>query len=240
LFLSTTKKLNFFTRLQKEIAGRNKTGQIVVRHRGGGLKQKLIQVDYQRWCTTKWGTCINLIPTTKRKALLMLIKYSNGMFVYNLAPFGMLPGYFVRNCQYNAGIFYEYTLGSAVFLLNAPLNALFYNIELTPKTKALYARAAGTYCTITRFFKEKEIHVIKLPTGKEITLSSYCIVTLGKVSNPIAYKMIVGKAGLNRTFNIRPTVRGVAMNPVDHPHGGRTKTNVPEVTPWGKIAKKGK
>jgi len=104
-------------------------------------------------------------------------------------------------------------------------------LELTPKRGATYSRAPGTYCTIVRYYEDKFLYLIQIPTGMQLFVSGYCFVTIGRCANPFFYKNIVGKAGLTRIRNIRPSVRGVAMNPIDHPHGGRTKTNVPEVTP---------
>lgn len=100
-----------------------------------------------------------------------------------------------------------------------------------PGNGGKYAKSAGTYCAIVRENKEKLIHFIKLPTGRGLYVSSYCVVTLGKCSNPLFYKSFFVKAGTSRIRGIRPTVRGVAMNPIDHPHGGRTKMSTPEVTP---------
>jgi large subunit ribosomal protein L2 len=96
------------------------------------------------------------------------------------------------------------------------------------------------YCSIIWGDEEKELHLIKLPTGKLLIVSSFCFATLGKNGNYWHKKEVLTKAGTRRIFGIRPTVRGVAMNPVDHPHGGRTKIVQPEVTPWGKIAKRGR
>ena len=121
-----------------------------------------------------------------------------------------------------------------------PIETIFFNLELKPALGGKYARSAGTYCTVIKEDEDKKLHTIKLPTGNTVIVSSYCLVTLGKASNPLHYKNCPGKAGFNYKKGIRPTVRGVAMNPVDHPHGGRTKTSSPEVTPWGKIAKRGR
>lgn len=134
----------------------------------------------------------------------------------------------------------EYSIGYAVFLFHVPVTTIFFNVKLAYARKGFYARAAGTFCTIFKLDKEKMVHHILLPTMSEVVVSSFSLVTLGKASNILHKREVVGKAGLNRLKGRRPSVRGVAMNPVDHPHGGRTKTNSPEVTPWGKIAKKSK
>ena len=186
------------------------------------------------------AVCINFTYDINRSVHIALIRYANGIYSYILAPQGLFYGDIVRNCQHDMIYCNGYKLGYATFLINLPLNSVFFNIELEPTKGAQYARSAGTYCVIVRQDKEKNLHTVKLPTGVFIILSSYCLVTLGKASNPQHNKEIVGKAGLTRHKGFRPTVRGVAMNPVDHPHGGRTKTSSPEVTPWGKIAKRGR
>lgn len=171
---------------------------------------------------------------------LALIKYSNGVLSYILAPQGLFYGDFVLSTQNDVLYTRDYEIGFAVFLFHLPVTTIFFNIKVDKARRSFYARAAGTYCTIFKEDEEKSVHHIKLPTTKVIIVSSYSLVTLGKASNPKHKKEVIGKAGLNRLKGIRPTVRGVAMNPVDHPHGGRTKTSSPEVTPWGKIAKRSK
>jgi len=167
----------------------------------------------------------------------MLIKYSNGMYIYCLATHGLVFGSFIKSSAEKEGLLH-YELGYSIILINIPLFSTFYNIELKPKSKIIYCRAAGTFCKNPRWDEEKQLHVIILPTGKIIKISSYCLITLGRVANLWNNKIVIGAAGYRRLNGVRPTVRGVAMNPVDHPHGGRTKTNKPEVTPWGRIAKK--
>jgi large subunit ribosomal protein L2 len=100
-----------------------------------------------------------------------------------------------------------------------------------------YSISAGTYCKVLHIYKIKKVTLIELPTKTRKIISNDSIVITGRVSNRLNTSKCFGGAGSNRRINIRPTVRGVAMNPVDHPHGGRTKTNSPEVTPWGRIAK---
>jgi len=101
-----------------------------------------------------------------------------------------------------------------------------------------YSRSAGTFCKLVSVNLEKNYAKIILPTGNLKIISIYCLVSLGRSSNIFYKNQFFSKAGYKRNLGIRPSVRGVAMNPIDHPHGGRTKSNSPEVTPWGKIAKK--
>lgn len=188
-------------------------------------------VDLYRRFSTNWAICINITYDTNRTAHIALIKYINGTYSYILSPQGMFYGNIVKSCQDHKFYTRGYRIGYAVFIHNIGINAVFFNIELEPNEGGKYARAAGTYGMVIRQDKEKGLTFIKLPTGRIVILLDYCVVTLGKASNPDHKREITGKAGLNRHRGIRPTVRGVAMNPVDHPHGGRTKTNSPEVTP---------
>lgn len=128
-------------------------------------------------------------------------------------------------------------MGFTTILKCLPELTLFYNLSINTSVGGQYARAAGTFCQIIEINRIKELVLIELPTKERRWLSWYTLATVGRVSNIFSKNQIWGKAGYFRNMNVRPTVRGVAMNPVDHPHGGRTKVNVPEVTPWGKIAK---
>lgn len=116
-------------------------------------------------------------------------------------------------------------------------HTIFFNFCLKNFKGSQYSRAAGTYCLMIQFNYEKKLALVQLPTKKTQWVSWYCIGILGRAGNIQKNKQFFTKAGFNRLNNIRPTTRGVAMNPVDHPHGGRSKTNSPEVTPWSRIAK---
>jgi large subunit ribosomal protein L2 len=188
-------------------------------------------IDFNRRFSASWAICINLTYDPNRTAYLALIKYLNGTFSYILSPQGLFYGSVIKSCQDHKFYSKGYRIGYAVFVRNISINAIFFNIELEPNEGGKYARAAGTYGMIIRKEKEKGYSFVKLPTGRLVILTDYCVVTLGKASHPEHKREITGKAGSNRHKGIRPTVRGVAMNPVDHPHGGRTKTNSPEVTP---------
>ena len=124
-----------------------------------------------------------------------------------------------------------------MFLLNLQAQTIFFNLEIIPGNGAKYSRTAGTYCTLISTDLHKITSKIQLPSLSVIVVPTTCLVTLGRCSNIYKNTCIVGNAGFNVRKGHRPSVRGVAMNPVDHPHGGRTKTNSPELTPWGKIAK---
>lgn len=131
----------------------------------------------------------------------------------------------------------KYVIGNVVFLKNLNIGSIFYNVCCKTKNKSIYARSPGTYCILLSADEINSLYRVQLPSGLVVLLDGNSSVVLGRNSNIWKYKEIVGKAGRNVIRGFKSSVRGVAMNPVDHPHGGRTKTNSPEKTPWGKIAK---
>lgn len=222
-------------------AGRNLKGLIVTRGRGSGIKRNTICVDYFRKWTNKFGLCVNLIKTSQNSSLLALLKYSNGTFSYIIASHILVPGYLTYSTIKPVALFFRYKDRCVNILLRyIDYTLLFFNIEIFKSSGAKYARSAGTFCKIVAFNLDKDMVKIELPSKKYKIVSSYCMITLGRASNYLHNKEFFTKAGFSRKLNFRPKVRGIAMNPVDHPHGGRTKTNSPELTPWGKIAKKNK
>jgi large subunit ribosomal protein L2 len=229
--LLSNSKFRHICKKMTKVSGRSNIGKITVRHRGGGKAGFVFNLDYTRRFTKKKAMCVSLNYNKYRTGLVGLIKYSNGIFSYILAPQGFKPGVFTRTCQFHKLYYNGYKTGYCVFLRYLVVNSIFFNIELEPGKGGKYIRSAGNYGVIVRKSYDGEMTFVKLPTSKLIILTPFCLVTLGKSSNRFHYKTVVGKAGLNRIKSIRPTVRGVAMNPVDHPHGGRTKTNSPEVTP---------
>lgn len=130
-----------------------------------------------------------------------------------------------------------YSISNVVFLKNLKVGSIFHSVYNKFSKKSIYSRSAGTYCTLLSIDEIKNIFKVQLPSSCIITLDLNCCVVLGRNSNIWHSKEIVGKAGRNIIKGYKHSVRGVAMNPVDHPHGGRTKTNSPEKTPWGKVAK---
>lgn len=175
---------------------------------------------------------MNLVRQSNRSAFVSLIKYSNGTFSYILASSSLIPGDFTFT-----------TIRPTIFLLktdDAACNILlryidytfsFFNIEVNKGEGGKYARSGGTFCRVVAFNLDKDIIKVSLPSGEFKFLSQYCIVTLGRASNIFNHKQFFVKAGYSRKLGFKSKVRGVAMNPVDHPHGGRTKTNSPELTP---------
>lgn len=218
-------------------AGKNIYGHTVLNHRGSGLKKSLILVDFFRRWTNKLSLCIHLTKDSNRTCFLALIKYSTGTYSYILAANGLKPGDFIFSTIRPPRFSLKYKLGCNIILRYLDYRSIFFNLEINPGEGSKYSRSAGTYCKIISMNFNKDLVKIQLPTGLIKIISIYCLVTLGRASNYNNKKEFLTKAGFNRNLGFRPIVRGVAMNPVDHPHGGRTKTNSPELTPWGKIAK---
>lgn len=188
-------------------------------------------VDFSRKSSSCLSICLNLIRDSNRTAFLALIKYSNGAYTYILAPHGLLNGFLVQTFAKPQLFSSDYKIGTHIFLKNINSRSVFFNLEISPNCGGKVARAAGVYCILLSNDLEKKISKVRLPSLKKVFVSSNCTATLGRVSNIYKNKQVVGKAGRNVLSGKRPSVRGVAMNPVDHPHGGRTKTNSPELTP---------
>lgn len=194
-------------------------------------------MNNSRISTKKLAVVVALTRDIHRTAFLALIKFSNGMFSYILAPNGLFQGSIVKTIIRPMRFSFGLQLGYQTIIGYLKMGNFIFNVEVKVGETSKYARSGGAFCKILFIDNEKRIAWIRLPTEKRLCISYYCMVVLGRASNHRNSYKIVAKAGINRKFNVRPSVRGVAMNPVDHPHGGRTKTNSPEVTPWNKIAK---
>ena len=184
------------------------------------------------------GYVASLVKTPTSQALLGLVKYPTGSLAYNLLPHGLGVGMFLR-----AFIFTEYQIiprkvGTYTTIAMFRQGDSIININSHSKRIYCWAKAAGTKCIIQYLSFSKDFYVITIPSGKKQKLPINTMVTLGQNANILHKKEVFGNAGRVRFSGTRPTVRGVAMNPVDHPHGGRTKTSQPEVSPWGWVAKK--
>jgi large subunit ribosomal protein L2 len=212
--------------------GRNGAGRITVRHRGGGAKRMLRQVDFRR---DKLGiparvAAIEYDPG--RSARLALLFYRDGEKRYIIAPHGLTVGDTVMS-----GPQADILPGNALPIRNIPLGTLVHNIELHPGRGAQMCRSAGTQAQLLA--KEGERATLKLPSGEVRLVAIECMATIGQVGNLDHENVSVGKAGRVRWKGFRPTVRGTVMNPVDHPMGGgegKGKGNHP-MTPWGKPTK---
>jgi large subunit ribosomal protein L2 len=228
----TTPEKSLVVSLKKH-SGRNNQGKITVRHRGGGHKIKYRIIDFKR---NKDGipakvSAIEYDPN--RSANIALIVYADGEKSYILAPNGLKVGEKLMN-----GSESEISVGNSLPLKNIPIGSLIHNVEMKPGKGGQLARAAGNVAQLMA--KEGKFATVRLPSGEMRHIPIECRATMGQVGNIDHELLSIGKAGRKRHMGIRPTVRGSAMNPNDHPHGGgegRTSIGRPSpMTPWGKPA----
>ena len=219
------------------ISGRNNSGKITVRYKNKGCKKSFFKVDNYRKIINKISLCIKIKKVSYINSFLALIKYSNGLFSYILSSHGFRPGDYSYTTIRPPRFSLNYNSNCVILIKYLDYSFIFYNLEIEQNKGGKYAKSAGTFCKLLNINFEKKIAKVLLPTNKLKIISIYCLVTLGRSSNIFYKNQFFSKAGYNINLGKKPSVRGVAMNPVDHPHGGRAKTNSPEVTPWGKIAK---
>jgi large subunit ribosomal protein L2 len=220
---------------KSESAGRNNAGRITVRRRGGGHKKRYRVVDFKRRKFDMPATVERLEYDPNRSAFIALIRYEDGELSYILAPQRLQPGATVIS-----GERADIVPGNAMPMQNIPVGTIIHNIEMKPKKGGQIARAAGGYAQLVG--KDAGYALLRLSSGEQRMVRAECMATIGAVSNPDHQNINLGKAGRNRWLGKRPSVRGVAMNPVDHPHGGgegRTSGGRHPVTPWG-VPTKGK
>lgn len=184
--------------------------------------------------------CLHITKDKNRSCFVALLKYSNGTFTYVLASTKMKPSEFFYTTMTPPRFSMPYKSGCNTILRYLNYNSIFFNLEINIPKGGKYSRSGGTYCKIISLNYDRDVAKVVLPTGSLKILSMYNMVTIGRASNHQNLNQFYTKAGFFRNLGYRPNVRGVAMNPVDNYHGGRTKTNSPELTPWGKIAKYGK
>ena len=214
-------------------AGRNNYGRKTSWQRGGGHKKLYRMVDFKRSKHDIVATVERIEYDPNRTAFIGLIKYEDNTVSYILAPEGLKAGDKVV-----AGLDVDIKIGNALPLSNIPIGTLVHNIELKPGKGGQIVRAAGNSASIVG--KDSGYTLIKLRSGEVRLVLSECYATIGVLSNPDQKNITIGKAGRSRWKNRRPHVRGVAMNPVDHPHGGgegKTSGGRHPVTPWGKSTK---
>jgi len=220
----------------KKNSGRNNQGKITVRHKGGGNRRKYRIVDFKRYKDDIPAKVIGIEYDPNRTANIALICYADGVKSYILAPEGLKPGMKVMN-----GPKAEATVGNCLPLSQIPLGLFVHAVELVPGRGASVARSAGNSCQVMA--RDGSRVTLKLPSGEVRIFNGRCLATVGSVGNKDWGSIKLGKAGRKRYLGIRPTVRGVAMNPVDHPMGGgegRTSGGSNPRSPWGKLAKGGK
>jgi large subunit ribosomal protein L2 len=214
-------------------SGRNNHGRITMRRRGGGHKQRYREIDFRRDKDGIPGKVSTIEYDPNRSANIALITYADGEKRYILAPGGLQVGQSILS-----GTTAEYQVGNTLPLANIPIGTFVHNVEMTAGKGGQIARSAGNACQILA--KEGEMATLRLPSGEMRRVFANCRATIGVVGNEEHNNINIGKAGKSRWLGRRPKVRGVVMNPVDHPHGGgegRTSGGRHPTTPWGKPTK---
>ena len=218
---------------QTKTAGRNNSGRITTRHRGGGHKQHYRMIDFKRDKDSIPAVVERIEYDPNRTANIALVCYKDGERRYIIAPKGLVVG-----SQINSGRTAQIKIGDTLPLRNIPLGTIIHCIELLPGKGAQLARSAGASVQLQA--RDGDYAQLRLRSGEVRKVHIDCRATIGEVSNAEHNLRSLGKAGAMRWRGIRPTVRGVAMNPVDHPHGGgegRTSAGRHPVSPWGTPAK---
>ena len=214
-------------------AGRNSYGRITVRHRGGGNKQKYRIIDFKRQKDGMTATVIGIEYDPNRSANIALLQYEDGTKAYIIAPEGLTDGMKVVS-----GEGADVKVGNALFIKDIPVGTLIHNLEIHPGKGGQLVRSAGESAQLMA--KENGYGQVRLPSGEVRLVALNCKATIGSVGNQQHENISIGKAGRKRHMGWRPTVRGVVMNPNDHPHGGgegKSPIGRPApVTPWGKPA----
>lgn len=214
-------------------AGRNSYGRITVRHRGGGNRRKYRIIDFKRNKDGMAATVIGVEYDPNRSANIALVQYEDGEKAYIIAPIGLTDGDVVVS-----GEGADIKPGNALFIKDIPVGTLIHNIELYPGKGAQLVRSAGNSAQLMA--KEGDYAQVRLPSGEVRMIRLDCKATIGVVGNQQHENVSIGKAGRKRHMGWRPTVRGVVMNPNDHPHGGgegKSPVGRPgPCTPWGKPA----
>lgn len=232
-------KSKLFSIKFKNKSGRSKYGTTILRNRCYNKFNTFIKVNLNREYLNLFAIIVSLNYISKNSCFIGLIKYSNGSMSYIKLVSGLFLGDYTKSIYAVSKVIHNFKsiLGSYIVLILAPIHFVFSNIVDANSNISKYVRAAGTFLSISKQMDEYEVFVINLPTGTNKYFSINSRATIGRNSNTLNSYTYIGKAGINRSKGIKPSVRGVAMNPVDHPHGGRTKTNQPEVSPWGWVTK---
>jgi large subunit ribosomal protein L2 len=213
--------------------GRNNHGRITARRRGGGHKRTYRIIDFKRTKQDIPAVVERLEYDPNRTAFIALIKYEDGEQAYIIAPQRLAEGDTVISAERA-----DVKPGNAMPMKNIPVGTIIHNVELKPGKGAQIARSAGTYVQLVG--RDGGFAIVRLSSGEQRLIRGECMASIGAVSNPDQSNITLAKAGRNRWLGKRPSVRGVAMNPVDHPHGGgegRTSGGRHPVTPWGKPTK---
>jgi large subunit ribosomal protein L2 len=219
----------------KKTGGRNSSGKITTRHIGGGHKRRYRAVDFKRDKFEIPGKIFGIEYDPNRSANLALIHYADGEKRYIIAPHGVKVGDIIVSSKKPDT---EVKEGNTMLLRFVPLGTFIHNVEMKPGKGGQLARSAGNYAQLVA--KEGDYGQVRLPSGEVRFVHLTCTATIGQVGNIDHENVTIGKAGKPRWLGIRPTVRGMAMNPVDHPLGGgegRTKGGRHPCSPWGQLSK---
>jgi large subunit ribosomal protein L2 len=213
-------------------AGRNNQGKITVRHRGGGSRRKLRIIDFKRDRVGEPAEVLAIEYDPNRSAYIALVQYADGEKRYMLAPLGLTAGQSVVS-----GPEAELKVGNALPIGRIPVGTIIHNIELQAGKGAQIVRSAGSSALVVG--REEKFTLVRLPSGEVRRIPNGCMATVGQVGNADHRNVKLGKAGRSRWRGRRPAVRGAAMSPRDHPHGGgegRNPRGMNPKTPWGKPA----
>ena len=227
--LSKDRPLKSLSAYKTRISGRNNKGRLTIRHRGGGHRRLYRIVDFRRDKRDIPAKVVSLEYDPNRSARIALLSYADGEKRYILAPNGLVVGATVI-----ASDSADILIGNALPLKNIPLGTMIHNIEIKKGKGGQLARAAGMAAQLLA--KEAGYAQIKFPSGETRMVHQECVATIGQVGNLDHENISIGKAGRSRWLGKRPTVRGVVMNPLDHPHGGgegKTSGGRHPVSPWG-------
>lgn len=223
------KPVKSLTEGKSSTGGRNNLGRVTSRFRGGGHKRSYRLVDFKRRKTDVAAVVERIEYDPNRSAFIALIKYADGELSYILAPQRLAVGDSVL-----AGESVDVKPGNCMPVANIPVGTIVHNVEMKIGKGGAVARSAGTYAQIVG--RDEGYVILRLNSGEQRLVHGRCLASIGAVSNPDHMNVSIGKAGRNRWKGLRPHNRGVAMNPVDHPHGGgegRTSGGRHPVTPWG-------
>jgi large subunit ribosomal protein L2 len=217
--------------VRKKHSGRNNNGHITVRHRGGGTRKIYRIIDFKRGKDGIPAKVATIEYDPNRSVRIALLHYRDGEKRYILAPLGLRVGEMLESGP-NADI----KIGNALPIRNIPVGTVIHNVELRPGEGGKLVRSAGVAAQLMA--KEDEYSQVRMPSGEVRKIHVNCRASIGQLGNIEHENQVIGKAGRSRHLGKRPSVRGIAMNPVDHPHGGgeaRSTSGRPPTTPWGQM-----
>ncbi len=229
--LSKKKPEKSLVEVKKKHSGRNNNGHITVRHKGGGTRRQYRIIDFKRRKDAIPARVAAIEYDPNRSARIALLNYKDGEKRYILAPVGLELGQTVES-----GETADIKTGNCLPIKNIPLGTVIHNIELRPGEGGKLVRSAGSAAQLMA--KEGDYAQVRMPSGEVRKVLMLCRATIGQLGNLDHENVIIGKAGRIRHMGKRPSVRGIAMNPVDHPHGGgeaRSTSGRPPTTPWGQM-----